>query len=176
MSMDSHAVLTVVGDDRTGLVDEVTRFVADCGGNLENSRMVNLHGQFAMMMLIGGSQQTMDCLAARLPGLVEESRVRAELTPAGADRPAAAAIPYRLTTSSMDHPGLVQPVAHLLSERGINIESADTTLSQAPITGAPLFEMELVLSVPADVAVAELRAALARLCDGLNMDWRLATL
>ena len=174
--MDGHAVLTVVGDDRTGLVDEVTRFVVECGGNLENSRMVNLHGQFAMMMLVSGTQQTIECLEARLPGLAQASRVRAELTPAGADRPAATAIPYRLTTSSMDHPGLVQPVAHLLAERGINIESAGTTLSQAPITGAPLFEMELVLSVPAEVSVAELRGALGRLCDDLNMDWRLATL
>jgi glycine cleavage system transcriptional repressor len=174
--MDSHAVLTVVGDDRTGLVDEVTRFVADCGGNLEDGRMVNLHGQFAMMMLIGGPQQTMDCLQARLPELVQASRVRAELTPAGVDRPAAAAIPYRLTTSGMDHPGLMQPVAHLLGERGINIESAETTLSHAPITGTPLFEMAFVLSVPGEVAVAELRGALGRLCDELNMDWRLATL
>ncbi|HMK92268.1 MAG TPA: ACT domain-containing protein [Thermoleophilia bacterium] len=175
--MDGYAVLTVVGDDRPGLVDEVTRFVLDCGANLEDGRMVNLHGQFAMMMLLDAAAPVFDCLRARLPALTEASRVRAELTPAGAGRPsAAAAIPYRLTASGMDHPGLVQPVAHLLAERGVNIESAQTTLSHAPVTGAPLFEMEFVLSVPADLAVADLRSALSSLCDELNVDWRLATL
>jgi len=174
--MDAYEVLTVVGDDRPGLVDAVTRFVLECGANLEDSRMVNLHGQFAMMMLLDAAEPVFDCLRARLPELRESVRVRAELTPAGAARPQAAAIPYRLTASGMDHPGLVQPVAHLLGERGINIESAQTSLAHAPVTGAPLFEMEFVLSVPADVAVAELRAALGTLCDELNMDWRLATL
>ena len=175
--MDGYAVLTVVGDDRPGLVDEVTRFVLDCGANLEDGRMVNLHGQFAMMMLIDAAEPVIDCLRGRLPELRQTSQVRAELTPAGeAATSAAAAIPYRLTASGMDHPGLVQPVAHLLAERHINIESAQTTLSHAPVTGAPLFEMEFVVSVPAELAVAELRAALSALCDELNMDWRLATL
>ena len=41
-----HAVLTAIGDDRPGLVAEVTRYVLERGGNLEDSRMVNLHGQF----------------------------------------------------------------------------------------------------------------------------------
>ncbi len=49
-------VLTAVGDDRPGLVDEVTRYITERGGNLEDSRMVNLRGQFAMMMLVAGGK------------------------------------------------------------------------------------------------------------------------
>ena len=113
--MERHAVLTTIGDDRTGLVDEVTRFVAECGGNLEDSRMVNLHGQFAMMMLVEGSPETIECLRARLPELAEASRLHAQLTPADlGPRAAAPAVPFRLTTAAMDHPGLVQSVSHLM--------------------------------------------------------------
>jgi predicted amino acid-binding ACT domain protein len=50
--MDHHAVLTAIGADRPGLVDEVSAYVLERGGNLEDSRMLNLHGQFAMMMLV----------------------------------------------------------------------------------------------------------------------------
>jgi len=56
-----------------------------------------------------------------------------------------AALPFRLTTRAMDHPGLVQSVAHALRAMNVNIESAETTLQSAPITGAPLFEMEFVV-------------------------------
>jgi glycine cleavage system regulatory protein len=36
--------------------------------------------------------------------------------------------------------------------------------------------MELVVSVPRATPVGELRAALARLCDDLNLDWQLSAL
>jgi glycine cleavage system transcriptional repressor len=172
-----HVVLTAVGDDRPGLVDEVTRYVTERGGNLEDSRMVNLRGQFAIMMLIGGSEGAMSRLQDGLGTLRRESSVHAELRPADA---AAAqrspALPFRLSTWAMDHPGLMQSVSHLLGELGVNIESADSSLRPAPYTNTPLFEMELVLSVPAATQVAELRERLGDLCDELNIDWQLTAL
>jgi glycine cleavage system transcriptional repressor len=172
-----HAVLTAVGDDRPGLVDEVTRFITDRGGNLEDSRMVNLRGQFAMMMLVAGSDPAISRLQDGLGALRRESGVHAELRPAddaGAER--APALPFRLDTWAMDHPGLMQSVAHLLGEMGVNIESADSALRPAPYTNAPLFEMGLVVSVPATTPVATLRESLGRLCDEMNIDWRLTAL
>ncbi len=171
-----HAVLTAVGDDRPGLVDEVTRYITDRGGNLEDSRMVNLRGQFAMMLLIAGSDETMDLLNDGLVALGRESGVHAELRAVGAGAEREPALPFRLNTWAMDHPGLMQSVAHLLGEMGVNIESADSTLRPAPYTNAPLFEMELVVSVPAATPVATVRESLARLCDEMNIDWRLTAL
>ena len=177
MATIHHVVLTAVGDDRPGLVDEVTKYVTDRGGNLEDSRMVNLRGQFAMMMLVGGNDAAMGRLQDGLGALRRESLVHAELRPAdagSAKRPPA--LPFRLNTWAMDHPGLMQSVAHLLSEMGVNIESADSALRPAPYTNAPLFEMELDVSVPATTPVAALREALSRLCDEMNIDWQLTAL
>jgi len=172
-----HAVLTAVGDDRPGLVDEVTRYVTERGGNLEDSRMVNLRGQFAMMMLIGGSEAAMSRLQDGLGTLRRESNVHAELRPADAGAAQRTpALPFRLNTWAMDHPGLMQSVSHLLGELGVNIESADSSLRPAPYTNTPLFEMELVLSVPAATHVAELRERLGELCDEMNIDWQLTAL
>jgi glycine cleavage system transcriptional repressor len=173
--MDHHAVLTAIGADRPGLVDEVSAYVVERGGNLEDSRMVNLHGQFAMMMLVSGGPSALERLKRDLETLKTGSAIHADLV--AADMPSAAApapaIPYRLATTAMDHPGLVRSVAHVLRELGVNIESAETTLAQAPITGTPLFEMELVVAVPTGTPVAKLREAVGRVCDELNIDWRL---
>jgi glycine cleavage system transcriptional repressor len=175
--MTRHVVLTTIGEDRPGLVDEVSRFVFERGGNIEDSRMVNLHGQFTIMMLVAGDDTAMGRLQDGLSVLKRESRLHAELH--GADieaHPAAEALPYRLSATAIDQPGLVQPLAHLLAEHGVNIESMQTTLAEAPITGAPVFAMELVVSVPRATPVGELRAALSGLCDSLNLDWQLAAL
>ncbi|MEE4275788.1 MAG: ACT domain-containing protein [Thermoleophilia bacterium] len=177
--MTARFVLTSIGADRPGLVDEVTRFILERGGNLEDSRMVNLRGQFAMVMLIAGDEAAAGRLETDLGDLERAAGIRAELTAAtaaGHPSAAAAAIPYRLTTTAMDHPGLVQSVAHVLGRLGVNIESADTTLKPAPMTGAPLFAMELVVSVPAATRVSELRERLAEVCDDLNIDWQLTAL
>jgi len=177
MSGVLHAVLTAIGPDHPGLVDEVTRFVAECGGNLEDSRMVNLRGQFAMMMLVTGPAEVVQRLRDGLAELQAATGVHAEVQTAAAGRPSSsAALPYKLSTWAMDHPGLMQSVAHLLGELGVNIESAESSLRPAPYTNAPLFEMELVLAVPQSLHVAALREALGRLCDDLNIDWRLTAL
>jgi glycine cleavage system transcriptional repressor len=177
MALLHHAVLTAVGDDRPGLVDEVTRYITERGGNLEDTRMVNLRGQFAMMMLIAGDERVMARLQDGLGSLRRGSRVHAELRPADAGAAAqAAALPFKLNTWAMDHPGLMQSVSHLLADKGVNIESVDSSLRPAPYTNTPLFEMELVVSVPAATPVAELREALGELCDEMNIDWRLTAL
>ena len=171
-----HVVLTAVGDDRPGLVDEVTRYITERGGNLEDSRMVNLRGQFAMMMLVAGGETAVSRLQDGLGTLRRDCNVHAELRPADIAARRPPALPFRLNTWAMDHPGLMQSVSHLLGELNVNIESVDSSLRPAPYTNAPLFEMELVLSVPAETHVAELRERLGALCDELNIDWRLTAL
>ena len=171
-----HVVLTAVGDDRPGLVDQVAGYISARGGNLEDTRMVNLRGQFAMMLLIAGDEAVMGRLHDGLGVLRHEARVHAELRPADGGGASEPARPYRLSTWAMDHPGLMQSVAHLLGEMGVNIESVDSSLRPAPYTNAPLFEMELVVSVPAATPAAALREAVGRLCDELNIDWQLTAL
>ncbi len=173
-----HVVLTAVGSDRPGIVDEVAAFIAERGGNLEDSRMVNLHGQFAMVLLVSADSDVVTRLCDDLDELCSRSRLRAEIHPAdmAAAGRAEPAVPYRLAVTAMDHPGLVQAVAHLLHEQNVNIESVETALRPAPYTNAPLFEMDMVVSVPASTPVARVREGLARLCDDLNMDWQLTAL
>jgi glycine cleavage system transcriptional repressor len=177
MQTQHHAVLTAVGDDRPGLVDEVTLYITQRGGNLEDSRMVNLRGQFAMMILVAGSEEAMARLHDGLGKLRRDCNVHAELRPADAGATKRTpALPFRLNTWAMDHPGLMQSVSHLLGELGVNIESVESSLRPAPYTNTPLFEMELVLSVPAETHVAGLREKLGELCDEMNIDWQLTAL
>src|SRR2546428_487119 len=132
-----HVILSAIGPDRPGLVDEVSRYVFERGGNVEDSRMVNLRGQFAIMMLVGGT----DAAIARMRNDIDSLSpigLHAEVHAASDARPVASAdaMPYRLTATAMDQSGLMHRVAHLLRSLNVNIESAQTSLTAAPITGA----------------------------------------
>lgn len=169
-----HVILTAIGNDRPGLVDEVSQFIFNRGGNIEDSRMVNLRGQFAIMVLVGGPETVLGQVESDLRALSAQTGLRAELRPAGqAPIAAGEALPFKLTGTGIDQPGMVYKVAHLLRDMRINIESLHTILKPAPYTGAPMFEMELILSVPKTTSLSQLRQGLAKLCDELNIDWDL---
>src|SRR3954468_10349289 len=174
--MQSHAILTAVGTDRPGLVDEVSQYIFDRGANIEDSRMVNLRGQFAMMVLVGGTADVLSRVQNDLAALGKHG-LHAELRPAAAGERAggagAQALPYRLRGTGIDQAGMVHRVAHVLREMNVNIESLDTQLRAAPVTGAPMFEMELVLSVPNSTPLSALRQRVGATCDELNIDWEL---
>jgi glycine cleavage system transcriptional repressor len=173
--MSEHVILTAIGSDRPGLVDQVSQYLFERGGNIEDSRMVNLRGQFAIMVLVGGEPVTIERINAQLPDLAHRTGLRVEVHAARrAPLAPGEAMPYRLIATAIDQPGLVHRFSHLLSGLGINIESLETRLTPAPYTGAPMFEMELILSVPRRTPLADLRQRLTGLCDELNVDFQLS--
>lgn len=175
--MTHHAILTSLGSDRPGLVDEVSQFIFECGGNIEDSRMVNLRGQFAMMVLVGGEESALGRMRSELGRFARAARLHAEIAPTDTHRPAGEpAMPYRLVATAMDQAGLVHRIAHVLRTLNVNIESMETRLSAAPITGAPTFEMELLMSVPRTTPISKLREQIGKLCDELNIDWQVSAM
>ncbi len=175
--MTHHAILTALGTDRPGLVDEVSQFIFQHGGNIEDSRMLNLRGQFAIMLLLSGEEAALGRIRSDLSRFAQAVKLHAELAPTDTHRPAAEpAMPYRLTATAMDQAGLVHRIAHVLRGLSVNIESMETHLTAAPITGAPTFEMELLMSVPHTTAISKLRGQVGKLCDELNIDWSVAAM
>ena len=47
-------VLTAVGPDRVGIVDDIAGAVSGAGCNIEESKMAVLGGEFAVIMLVSG--------------------------------------------------------------------------------------------------------------------------
>jgi glycine cleavage system transcriptional repressor len=170
-----RTVLTAIGTDRPGLVEEVSEYVFARGGSIEESRMANLHGQFAIAMSIAGTEDAIRRITTDLDALGKDTGIHARLTsPLPGGDAAASRSSYRLTGRALDQAGLVHQVANALRGLDVNIESMETTLEAAPETGAPVFAMELVIAVPDDTPVERLDQELARVCDLLDIDWRLA--
>src|SRR5438552_2169271 len=174
----AHAILTAIGVDRAGLVDEVSRYIFDRGGNIEDSRMVNLRGQFAIMLLVSGDEAVVGKLRHEQLRLAESSGLQVDVRPTppaprgGAAKPSGA-MAFRFLATAVDRAGIVQRISHLLRELNVNIESLETRLTAAPYTGAPVFEMESVLSVPRATPLSQLRQKLGAVCDEMNVDWEL---
>ena len=174
--MIRHTIITAIGEDRPGLVEEVSEFVFERGGSIEESRMANMLGQFAIAMLVGGTREAIDRITAEIDALTSRTAIDIRLTPVEPPEPHEQTTTYLLVGRALDQPGLVYQVADVLRRFDVNIEALETTLEPAPVTGAPVFAMDLVVSVPTGIALDELTAELGRVCEALNIDWTLTPL
>lgn len=163
-------IITGIGPDKPGLVGELTGHLHAAGANLLDSRMVNLRGQFAIVLLIETPEAGGDSLAKSLPQVGERLGLSINVIRQSTAARPAQGVPFRLKTYSMDQPGIVHRVTHLLHEHGVNIEELETRQESAAFAGTPIFLMEARLTVPASVPVRKLRSDLETLCETLNCD------
>lgn len=166
--MRASLVLTVIGQDRPGIVEHLSQIVAASDGNWEESRMSRLAGKFAGILRVSVDQTRADHLAQALTELEAKGlRVvveKSEVEEAGAFSTLA------LELVGNDHPGIVRDIAHALATRGVNIEELETEVSSAPMSGGELFRARAQLRTPAGVGSSELRAVLEGLADDLMVD------
>lgn len=166
-------VITAVGPDRPGLIGKLTAPLYEASANVADSRMVNLRGQFALILLAEIPPGKVEQVQLHLQGLAEQLGLTLTIRASEPDAPKAHAtvgVPYRVNTYAMDQPGLVYRITDLLQRHGINVEELTTRSQPRPETGAPLFSMELLVTVPPTVAIRAVRSELERLCDELNCD------
>ncbi len=73
--MKQHLAVSAIGNDRTGMVHELTRVISECGGNISESRMANLGSEFAMLLLVSGNWHALAKLETELKRLAEGSNL-----------------------------------------------------------------------------------------------------
>src|SRR2546430_1091852 len=103
----AQVIISALGPDRPGIVGELTAHLHAAGGNLLDSRMVNLRGEFAIMILLECADDAARNLASDLPALGGKMNLKLTVTPQDALAKPRTGIPYRLKTYSMDQPGIV---------------------------------------------------------------------
>jgi glycine cleavage system transcriptional repressor len=164
-------IINAIGPDRPGLVGQFTGHLHAAGANVLDSRMVNLRGQFALILLVEAQPDALNQLRQSLPTFAEKLHLRLTLTDAAAPAaPAVKGLPYKLKTYSLDQPGIIHRVSDLLREHGVNIEDLNARQESAPMDGTPLFLMEMRLTIPATVSIQSVRSKVQSLCDTLNCD------
>jgi glycine cleavage system regulatory protein len=166
-------VLTVIGDDRPGLVSELSAPIKARGASWERSQLSHLGGKFAGIVLVSVPAQELDALVADLMALGDHGlHVVVERT----DEPEEVeSVRFSLELLGADHPGIVAEISAALADRGVSIEELTTDVREAPMAGGTIFEARAVLVAPPDVSADELRPMLEALAHELMVEIELST-
>jgi glycine cleavage system transcriptional repressor len=166
-------LVTAVGPDRVGFVDEITGALVAHGANVEESRMARLTGEFAALLLVQVPANKVDQLTKDLDKLrkmeVWVRRVSPDQSSLFQDYRL-----YTLAVNGADHEGIIKTMAHALNHLRINIAELESDVVYAPEAGTPLFNMRAVLQVPPDLQIEtveeSLRSAGEEMCVSVQLE------
>lgn len=168
--MNNNLVISALGNDKPGIVNEITKTILNHGGSISQSRMAVLGGEFAMMMLVSGTEDCINNILANLEETGEKLNLTLIAKETQPQEKNLKTIPYRVNVVSMDHPGIVHHISDFLVSHDLNIEEIETKTYPAAHTGAPMFSLEMTVNIPVDNSVRKLRDEFLLFCDDLNLD------
>ena len=171
----SRYVITSFGRDRKGIVNEVTAAVLAARGNVEESRMARLRGDFTITMLVSFVRDQSDVDAfksdlARIEGLT--TSVRASSADEEIWRAAKTVSTHRrVLLRGNDFPGITHAFTRVLFDRDVNIESMTTDTAPAPFGTERLFLVDALVRLSAGAAsIDALGASLRALERDMGLD------
>ena len=171
--MQTHVVMTIIGKDRTGLVESLARLVAEHDGNWLESRMCRLGGEFAGILRVQLPASRRTALEQAL-AKVTDLKIVFQSGEAGIStgQPGFAT----LEVVGPDRPGIVREVTRALAAQGVNVEELATECISAPMSGEQLFQARAKLLLPADVTVGALKESLKRAAEEMGLEFTLTAM
>lgn len=167
--MSTFLVLTVIADDKPGIVETLSATVASHNGNWLESRMSHMAGKFAGILRVSvsdsdasGLQEALGALSGS--GLSITVETSAEQGESGATRD------LTLNLVGNDRPGIVKEVSQSLARMGVNVLELTTNCESAAMSAEALFRTEAHLRVPQGFDADALTSALEAISNDLMVE------
>jgi hypothetical protein len=165
--MSTFLVLTVIGDDRPGLVEELSTVISAHQDNWLEASLSRLAGQFAGIVRVA----VPDAQTALLQGALRELTdltVTTAASQAAGDPPAKRLL--LLSLVGHDRIGIVREVSQILARHVVNVEKLTTRIASAPMSAETLFHAEAELLAAPELDARALKHELENLSDDLMVD------
>jgi glycine cleavage system transcriptional repressor len=157
--------VTVIGQDRPGIIADVTEILARLGLNLTDSTMTRLRGHFAMTLFCAAPDADPTEVEKALEPMTEDRTlvvtVRRDADDVGPEAPG---IHHVLTVHGADRLGIVATLTRVVAEAGGNITDLSTRLA------GDLYVVVAELDLPSTVDGSTIAGALRQAAQTLGVE------
>jgi len=162
-------LLSISGEDRAGIVRDVSEALLELDANIEDSSMTALRGRFAMMLMVSlGESTKLGELKAAMAHLEQQTGLHVQSLEMSADEftRIAPQPDCVVTVSGSDKPGIVHAVTDALAELNASVVDLSTR-SQKNESGQMQYLMALEI---ASGGTDKVRPRLQEVADKLGVD------
>lgn len=159
-------IISAIGRDRPGIVSELTEIITKHGGNIEESRMTRLESDFTIIMLVKVDPKWEESLVVVLQGikdLIITTKSTEFNTVISSEN-------YQISLNGADNEGIVNVLSKYLTEKSMNILDMETYISNAPITGTPLFNLMAITTISEGTNLADIQSDLTLISQKLGVE------
>ena len=153
-------IITAFGPDQPGLISLLSGIVTGCDGNIEDSRMLRMGEDFVMVILISileGKKQKLE------EKIKQNTHLVIYLHDTSSMQDDADQCVRSLVLTGADNEGIVHALTKFLAKMQINVSTLESNLSNAPVSGTPLFNLCCSLEVPKKIELETLREGVQEL-------------
>ena len=167
--METSYIITFIGDDRPGLVEQLSRVIEENRGNWHESQLSQLGGKFAGLVLVTLPEGGASTLETALKAL-SANGISVRVTPCGASVSIPWARKITLSIIGPDRLGIVREISHALAAHEVNVVEMDSMVSSAPMSAEMLFQARIDAEIPKDTNLDELSDTLDEIANQMTLD------
>jgi len=163
-----NLIVTLISDDKPGIVSQVSKIIAQHDGNWLDSHLVQLAGKFTGLLRLDVPAESIDVLSHDLKALSSkgiDTLIEVE-SPQTLHYPQA--VDFEL--SGPDRKGIVSEISNAFGAAGVSIDEMQSHCSSTPWSGEPLFEAKGALLIPQSLSLDTLQEKLEAIEDELAID------
>ena len=162
-------ILTIIGPDKSGLVERLSNTIAEHEGNWLESALSRLGGKFAGILVISVPDDKVSGLTDALQALQKSGLKIIAETADEQERPSTLQA-FTLELIGHDKPGIVREISQALAKRHINVENLTTELVSGSMSAELLFKAEAHLLAPDSLDFDDLQSAIEAIASDLMVD------
>jgi glycine cleavage system regulatory protein len=167
--VETSYIITFIGDDRPGLVEALSRVIENNGGNWLESRLSQLGGKFAGLVLVALPSADGSALEADLKAL-SASGISVRVTPATRASAVAGGRSITLKVIGPDRLGIVREISRALARRQVNVVEMDSEVSSAPMSAELMFSARIDAEIPEDLDLDDLEDSLEEIANTMTLE------
>ncbi|OKL44292.1 glycine cleavage system protein R [Pseudovibrio exalbescens] len=170
--MNKELILTVLADDRPGLVGLLSAKIADHGASWIDSSLSRLGGHFAGILRVSVAPDKERDLIEDIASLTDQG-----LTITFHDASAGDGIegtPAVVSLIGQEQPGMISRVSAVFAELGVNIETLESIVEPGSMSGELLFKATAEVVLPDSVTPEALSQALEAIAGDLMIEISIA--
>ncbi|CAI3803817.1 MULTISPECIES: glycine cleavage system protein R [Rheinheimera] len=159
-------ILTVIGQDKAGLVEQLATVIASHQGNWMASNLSHLGGYFAGILQLEVPEEHLFALTTELERMADlDIKIQQGLhSEVHLDKQ------LQFVITGNDRPGIVRELSSVIKHKGANIIHFESSKQSAPNWGVPLFHAIATVELPAGLNKDEVVKALEAIASDVVVD------
>jgi glycine cleavage system regulatory protein len=162
-------IVTFIGDDRPGLVEQLSSVIENNHGNWHESKLSQLGGKFAGLILVSLPSVGGPALETELKAL-SASGLSVRVTATGDSSVPGPGRDITLRALGPDRLGIVREISAALALRQINVVDMESEVTSAPMSAELIFRSRIEARIPEATNMEDLSDSLDEIANKLTLE------